>query len=211
LAFISVLRRLAPALGAIRVHVAESAEVGHVGDVSDGGMLGVGVAEGNLVVRGLGLALDPSRPAAAAFVSHAHAAGPACSEPVLASRETAALARASGWRTLGWGEVIEVPLDGGQGGGSARLSLAPAGHLLGAAQLVVDHARGRLVYAGDWCGHPDPTLAAGAVVACDELIVGHRSVCPSSASTRGSRRWGHWWNGASGASRLSLFGDDDER
>ena len=143
-----------------------------MGDVSDGGMLGVGVAEGNLVVRGLGLALDPSRPAGAAFVSHAHAAGASCSGPVLGSRETAALARASGWRTLAWGEAIEVPVDGGQGGGSARLSLAPAGHVLGAAQLVVDHARGRLVYAGDWCGHPDPTLAAGAVVACDELIVG---------------------------------------
>jgi putative mRNA 3-end processing factor len=135
-------------------------------------MLGVGVAEGNLVVRGLSLALDPSRPAGAAFVSHAHAAGSPCSEPVLSSRETAALAHASGWRTLEWGETIEVPVDGGHGGGSARLSLAPAGHVLGAAQLVVDHARGRLVYAGDWCGDLDATLAAGAVVPCDELIVG---------------------------------------
>jgi putative mRNA 3-end processing factor len=44
--------------------------------------------------------------------------------------------------------------------------------VLGAAQLVVDHARGRLVYAGDWCGDVDPTLAAGAVVPCDELILG---------------------------------------
>jgi putative mRNA 3-end processing factor len=135
-------------------------------------MLGVDVVEGNLVVRGLGLALDPSRPAGAAFVSHAHAAGASCSGQVLASRETAALAHASGWRTLGWDESIELPVDDGQGGGSARLSLAPAGHVLGAAQLVVDHARGRLVYAGDWCGDADPTLATGAVVPCDELIVG---------------------------------------
>jgi len=135
-------------------------------------MLGVGLAEGNLVVRGLGLALDPSRPAGAAFVSHAHAAGGPCSGPVLASRETVALAHASGWRTLAWDEAIELPVDDGQGGGTARLSLAPAGHVLGAAQLVVDHARGRLVYAGDWCSDVDPTLAAGAVVPCDELIVG---------------------------------------
>jgi putative mRNA 3-end processing factor len=154
------------------MHVAERADVRHVGDVRDGGMLGVGVAEGNLVVRGLGLALDPSRPAGAAFVSHAHAAGAPCSGPVLASRETAALAHASGWRTLAWDEAIELPVDADHGGGTARLSLARAGHVLGAAQLVVDHARGRLVYAGDWCGDADPTLAAGAVVPCDELIVG---------------------------------------
>jgi putative mRNA 3-end processing factor len=134
-------------------------------------MLGVGIAEGNLVVRGLGLALDPLRPAGAAFVSHAHAAGAPCSGPVLASRETAALAHASGWRTLAWDEAIELPVDAGHGGGTARLSLAAAGHVLGAAQLVVDHARGRLVYAGDWCGSADPTVAAGAVVPCDELIV----------------------------------------
>ena len=144
----------------------------HVGGVSDGGILGVGLAEGNLVVRGLGLALDPSGPASAAFVSHAHAAGALCSGEVLASPETAALAHASGWRRLSWEGAIELPVDGGHGGGTARLSLAPAGHVLGAAQLVVDHARGRLVYAGDWCGDTDPTLAAGAVVPCDELIVG---------------------------------------
>lgn len=154
------------------MHVAQRREVRHVGDVIAGGMLGAGIVEGNLVLRGLGLALDPSRPAGAAFVSHAHAAGTSCTGPVLASRETAALARASGWRALAWDERVELPIDAEHGGGIARLSLAPAGHVLGAAQLVVDYPGGRLVYTGDWCGEADPTLGPGAVVPCDELIIG---------------------------------------
>lgn len=125
-------------------------------------------------VPALGLWLDPTRPVPLAFVSHAHAARAAAgSARVIASRETLALATALGMtmsdaQPLEWDASVELPVDGGR---QARLSLAPAGHLLGAAQLVVEHAGGKLVYAGDWSDEADPTRAPGIAVACDELVV----------------------------------------
>jgi putative mRNA 3-end processing factor len=133
--------------------------------------------DGSLVLRALGLGLDPTRAAATAFVSHVHAArGADGSGRVLASRETIALARATGRladgaHPIGWEDAIELPLDRAFGGKTARLSIAPAGHVLGAAQLVVDHPRGRLVYSGDWSGDLDATHPPGVTVRCDELIV----------------------------------------
>jgi putative mRNA 3-end processing factor len=119
----------------------------------------------------LDLHLDPSEPVPRAFVSHAHALGPGPLPPggglVLASQQTLALAAAlgrdvSGARPLGWSTPLEL--------GAARVSIEPAGHLFGAAQLVVEHARGRWVYTGDFCAEPGHTHAAGAAVACDELL-----------------------------------------
>jgi putative mRNA 3-end processing factor len=137
-------------------------------------------AEG-LYLPELDLFLDPSVPVPRAFVSHAHGdhAGALGSPLLLASIETMALAAARApvaeaasavavaGTGLAWGEAFELPT----AEGTARLSLAPAGHVLGAAQLVVDHPRGRLVYTGDYQPGGGETHAAGAPVACDELIV----------------------------------------
>jgi putative mRNA 3-end processing factor len=134
--------------------------------------------DGGIVVRGLGLWLDPPGARPAAFVSHAHALqslGVGAGR-VFASPETLAIARALGLapgdaRAIGWGESVEVPVAREHWGGTARLSIAHAGHMLGAAQLVVDHPRGRLVYTGDWSGQSEGTHPPGVVVACDELAV----------------------------------------
>ena len=139
-------------------------------------------AEG-LYLPELDLFLDPSVPVARAFVSHAHGdhAGALGSPLLLASRETMALAVArapapsNGDAALGvaasaglpFGEPFDLPA----AEGTARVTLAPAGHVLGAAQLVIDHPRGRLVYTGDYQPGGGETHAAGAPVACDELIV----------------------------------------
>ncbi len=141
-------------------------------------------AEG-LYLPELDLFLDPSVPVARAFVSHAHGdhAGALGSPLLLASKETMALAAAraptppgqgaelaagvASDAGLAWGEPFELPT----AEGTARLSLAPAGHVLGAAQLVIDHPRGRLVYTGDYQPGGGETHAAGAPVSCDELIV----------------------------------------
>jgi len=132
--------------------------------------------DGELYLDGLGLWLDPGCARPLAFVSHAHAAQALCGAHAIASTETLALGRSLGAvseaaRALAWDGALELPIARELGGGTARLSLAPAGHLLGAAQLVVDHPRGRLVYAGDWSPEPDGTHAAGAIVECDELVV----------------------------------------
>lgn len=146
--------------------------------------------ERGLWLPAIGLWLDPIQPAPFSFVSHAHATrAVGGGGRALASRETLALARALGvgedpppgadWRepvagnaqALGWDEVREVAVDPAFGGGVARLSIAPAGHVLGAAQLVVDWGDRRLVYTGDWSGEADAIRPAGAIVPCDVLVV----------------------------------------
>jgi putative mRNA 3-end processing factor len=144
--------------------------------VSEGNNLGLAVDEAGLYLRALGLWLDPGRAAPAAFLSHAHAFGGMASASVLASRETLALADALGARSdtaraLSWDEPIEWPIDAAFGGGRARLSIAPAGHVLGAAQLVVEVGGRRLVYTGDFSAEEDGTHPRGVAVACDELVV----------------------------------------
>lgn len=153
--------------------------------------LGLEVDEGGLCLRALGLWLDPTRAVPAAFVSHAHAAA-ACAESgrTMASPETLAIAAAAHagagaaaaagagapaaageTAALGWGDAIELPVERAFGGGTARLSIVPAGHALGAAQLVVDYRDARLVYTGDWSADADATHPAGAPVPCDDLVV----------------------------------------
>jgi putative mRNA 3-end processing factor len=144
--------------------------------VSDQNKLDLRADDAGLCLRALGLWLDPTRAAPAAFVSHAHSAGAMAARTVLASRETLGLAQAlgapvGGARALHWGEPIEWPVDSAFGGGAARLSIAPAGHLLGAAQLVVEYAGGRLVYTGDFSAEESATHQCGVAIPCDELIV----------------------------------------
>jgi putative mRNA 3-end processing factor len=150
------------------------------------GPLGLDRDEAGLCLRAIDLRLDPiaaappgadRAEACASFVSHVHAGAAAASgRPFYASRETLALIGALGAAlgpatAIDWDGAVERPIRLEYGGGTARLRLARAGHVLGAAQLVVDHPRGRLVYTGDWSPHGDATHPAGEVVACDELIV----------------------------------------
>jgi putative mRNA 3-end processing factor len=156
--------------------LAQSRRLGQVGRVDEGGVLGLSIDDGGLCLRALGVWLDPLRAVPLAFVSHAHAARAAeGSARMLASPETLGLAAALGVevssaQAVGWDGAVELPLEGGSGP-RARVSIAPAGHLLGAAQLVVEHGGGKLVYTGDWSAEGDPTRPGGEAVACDELVV----------------------------------------
>jgi Cft2 family RNA processing exonuclease len=124
----------------------------------------------------LELHLDPRSDVPSAFVSHAHFdhAG-AHAREALTSYETRALVEARREVPLS-GDVQIVPWDGFlerrmTDGATARLSIAPAGHVLGAAQLVIDHPGGRFVYTGDYQSGPAATHAEGKPVACDELVI----------------------------------------
>lgn len=126
-----------------------------------------------LYAPGLDLYLDPTRPVPRAFVSHAHGdhAGSGPVGELYASRETAEIVRARFGvevsRPLEWDAPaeIETPL------GVASITVAPAGHTLGAAQLVADTPEGRLVYSGDYQSGPGLTHAAGAPIRCDVLVI----------------------------------------
>jgi hypothetical protein len=137
-----------------------------------GSLFPVELRTAGLYLPALDLHLDPSEPVARAFVSHAHVMLPGpvpAGGLLLASQQTLALAGALGRDVAGATPLVwSVPLELAP---AVRVSIEPAGHLFGAAQLVVEHAHGRWVYAGDFCDAAGHTHAAGIAVPCDELVI----------------------------------------
>lgn len=91
--------------------------------------------------------LDPHRAQDAAFVSHAHADHMKRHGRVFCSPATADMMRVRGatksqFHHLQWGEPF--------GWGRARVSLYPAGHVLGSSQMLVECDGVRLLYSGDF-------------------------------------------------------------
>jgi len=135
--------------------------------------LGVVSRPEGLYAPGLDLFLDPTKPVPRAFVSHAHGdhAGAGTMGELYASRQTAELMQArfgvENACPLDWDAPIQLdtPL------GAASITIAPAGHTLGAAQLVADTPEGRLVYSGDYQSGGGLTHAAGAPIRCDVLVI----------------------------------------
>ena len=114
--------------------------------------------------------VDPVRAVARAVITHGHSdhARPGHGE-VIAMAETLAIMGVrygSGFcarRTpLDYGGVMDI--------GQAKLSFAPAGHILGSAQAVIAHDGGRIVVSGDYKRRPDPTARAFEAVACDVFV-----------------------------------------
>jgi putative mRNA 3-end processing factor len=111
--------------------------------------------------------IDPWRPVARAVITHAHsdharhgnghylAAAPA--EGVLRTR----LGEVT-LQTLPYGETLEHH--------GVRLSLHPAGHVLGSAQVRLEHGGQVWVASGDYKVAPDPTCAPFEPVRCDVFI-----------------------------------------
>lgn len=117
-----------------------------------------------------GFHIDPSSPVPRAIVTHGHSdharAGHAA---VLATAETAAIMRvrlgegfAGTVETLPLGETLAV--------GETRISLHPAGHILGSAQVLIEHQGRRVVVTGDYKCRPDPTCKSFELVRCDLLV-----------------------------------------
>ena len=117
-----------------------------------------------------GFFIDPVRPVDRAIITHAHSdhARPG-HRAVLASPATLALMRArlgegafGSVQALGWGETLRL--------GPVDVSLQPAGHVLGSAQIVMEHHGSRAVVSGDYKRAPDPTCAPFVPVQCDVFV-----------------------------------------
>ena len=54
--------------------------------------------------------------------------------------------------------------------GGVKATFIPAGHVLGSAQILLEHAGERVIVTGDYKRRPDPTCAAFAVTPCDVFI-----------------------------------------
>jgi putative mRNA 3-end processing factor len=105
-----------------------------------------------------------------AVVTHAHADHARAGHGhVLATPETLAIMSARhgdeaspSTQSLAYGETIGV--------GPVAIRLVPAGHILGSAQVVLEHAGSRVVVSGDFKRRRDPTCAPFELVPCDLFI-----------------------------------------
>ncbi len=120
-----------------------------------------------IFVRPADLWIDPSVPRPVAIITHGHAdhARGGHGESI-ATAETLAIMNlrygTTGGHALAYGEVIER--------GGVRISLYPAGHVLGSAQILLEHGGERVVVSGDYKVRPDPTCAPFEPVLCDIFI-----------------------------------------
>lgn len=113
--------------------------------------------------------IDHARPVPRALVTHGHADhargghGETIATPeTLAIMELRYQTRA-GARPVSYGETIRL-------NGGVDATFFPAGHVLGSAQILLEHAGERVVVTGDFKRRPDPTCAPFAVIPCDILI-----------------------------------------
>ncbi|EKN00512.1 MULTISPECIES: ligase-associated DNA damage response exonuclease [unclassified Acidocella] len=115
--------------------------------------------------------IDPLRAVPRAIVTHGHSdhARPG-HDHVLATPETLAIMRTrmgaeragATQQALPYGETLQI--------NDVNIKLVPAGHVLGSAQIVLDHAGSRAVVSGDYKRQPDPTCAPFEPVRCDVFV-----------------------------------------
>lgn len=118
-----------------------------------------------------GFHVDPTRPVDRAVITHGHAdhARPGHGK-VLATAETLAIMRQrypdeahkTGRQALPYGEAVSL--------GDVTVSFAPAGHILGSAQAILEYGGTRVVVSGDYKRQPDPTCVPFEPVPCDAFV-----------------------------------------
>jgi putative mRNA 3-end processing factor len=111
--------------------------------------------------------IDPWRPVARAVITHAHADHARTGHGhYLAAQQGAGVLRARlgeiTLQALRYGEAVEH--------NGVRISLHPAGHVLGSAQVRLEHRGEVWVASGDYKLEPDGTCAPFEPVACDTFI-----------------------------------------
>jgi putative mRNA 3-end processing factor len=149
--------------------------------------------------------IDPWRPVARAVVTHAHAdhartghghyLAAASAEQVLRAR----LGPIS-LQTLDWGEQVDI--------GGVRVSLFPAGHVLGSAQVRIEHRGEVWVVSGDYKLEADPTCAPFEPVRCHTFVTEstfglpiYRWRAPQQVFDEVNR----WWHDNAAAGRTSVL------
>jgi len=131
-------------------------------------MISLRVTEQGLACEAGGFHIDPRGPVERAVITHAHADHTArgCGQ-YLASRESVHVLRTrlgneARIRLVQYGEAVD--LDG------VRLSLHPAGHILGSAQVRVEHRGHVTVFSGDYKLQPDATCTPFEPLRCHCFI-----------------------------------------
>jgi len=114
--------------------------------------------------------IDPTEAVARAAITHGHSdhARPG-NGAVLATSETLAIMRqryggdaGGSLQAAAYGEAVAI--------GDVSVTLVPAGHVLGSAQIVLDHRGSRVVVSGDYKRRRDPTCAPFEPRSCDVFV-----------------------------------------
>ena len=127
-------------------------------------------SEAGLFCEPGGFYIDPHRSVDRAIITHGHSDHARAGHgAVLATRETIEIMKvrygeacAGSFQALALGEPVAI------NGVSVRL--APAGHILGSAQVVLEWAGKRAVISGDYKRAADPTCTPFELVPCDVFV-----------------------------------------
>jgi putative mRNA 3-end processing factor len=111
--------------------------------------------------------IDPWQPVERALITHAHGdhARPGCAAYLCAAPAARVLRQRlpdAIVETVQYGEAMAI--------GNVRVSFHPAGHILGSAQIRLEHAGEVWVVSGDYKRAPDPTATAFEPVQCHTFI-----------------------------------------
>jgi putative mRNA 3-end processing factor len=150
--------------------------------------------------------VDPWLPVPRAVITHAHGdhARWGC-ERYLGARQGERVMRTrlgadAHIRSVDWGESVDV--------NGVRVTLHPAGHILGSAQVRVEHRDEVWVVSGDYKTDPDPTTTAFEPVRCHTFVTESTFGLPIyrwPAQQDVLREINEWWRGNQLAGKASLL------
>ena len=113
--------------------------------------------------------VDPARPVNVALVTHGHADhargghGRTIATPATLAIMGLRYGVNAGTTPVEYGETVGLR-------GGVTATFLPAGHVLGSAQILFDHAGERVIVTGDYKRRPDPTCPPFQVTPCDVFI-----------------------------------------
>jgi putative mRNA 3-end processing factor len=128
------------------------------------------ILDRNLHIRAIGAYIDPSVPRERAIITHGHADHARSGHgAVLATPDTIAIMKvrygedcAGRFEPLDFGVPLKVD--------DVTITFYPAGHILGSAQVLVEHGGQRVVVTGDYKRLADRTAQPYELVECDLLV-----------------------------------------
>jgi putative mRNA 3-end processing factor len=150
--------------------------------------------------------IDPWKPVPRAVITHAHSDhARAGSQAYLCASSGASILQLrvgveASIRPLDYGETIQL--------GAVKVSLHPAGHVLGSAQIRLEHRGEVWVVSGDYKTHADPTCTPFEPVRCHTFVTESTFGLPVfnwPAQTTVFGEINAWWRENRGRGRTSLL------
>ena len=150
--------------------------------------------------------IDPWLPVDRALITHAHGDHARWgSRQYLCSAESERVLRTrvgsdQSIATTTWGEALAI--------NGVRVTFFPAGHIIGSAQIRVEHRAETWVVSGDYKTEPDPTCTPFEPVRCNVFVTESTFGLPIYRWTPQSETFagiGDWWKANKDAGRASVI------